>query len=359
MQELYIGLDIHRKTIVTAVKDPMGRVLDRTTLSSKDQDLIAYLDRWPGKKHVALEACNVWEHVYDAAIQAADRVVLGNPFKTRLISEASLKNDKVDADALAELLRLNGLPASYAPDPATRELRQLVRDRQFYKDLEKNVGNHIYSILLRKGIEYQDQHLKSKARREALRKLGLPQIDRGLDTLDDLKKRVKAMDKAIVEEFAKNKDAQLLRSIPGIGELTALTLVAELCPIDRFANIEKVASYAGLVPTNWQSGETEYHGRMKRADANGLLKKILVEAAWAHRRLAPRTSDVSKIGTRVARKHGAGKGSGAAAHKLLKIVYAVLKRGTPYTPERPGREQPPAEPQGRPRESGRGTSFRT
>ncbi|MBI2076863.1 MAG: IS110 family transposase, partial [Euryarchaeota archaeon] len=303
-------------------------------------------NRWSGTKHVALEACHVWEHVYDAATKAADRVVLSNPFKTRLISEASLKNDKVDADALAELLRLNGLPESYAPNQEIRDLRQLVRDRQFYKDLEKNVKNHIYSILLRKGIEYQDQHLKSKARREALRKLSLPQIDRGLDALEDLRDRVKDLDKAITKEFETNKDAQLLASIPGIGELTSLTLVAELCPIHRFANIEKVASYCGFVPTNWQSGEVEYHGRMKRKDANSLLKKILVEAAWAHRRLAPASSDVAKIGKRVARKHGAGKGSGAAAHKLLKIVYAVLKRGTPYTPERPGRVLDPAESSG-------------
>lgn len=332
--DYYIGLDVHRKSIVTSVKDPLGKVLDRTKLGGSGPELTAYLQRWTGTKHVALEACHVWEHVYDAAAKSATKVVLSNPFKTRLIAEASLKNDKVDADALAELLRLNGLPESYAPDQATRDLRQLVRDRQFYKDLEKNVKNHIYSILLRRGIEYRDRLLHAKKDREELRKLNLPQVDRGLDTLIDLEARCKELNQAITRECRGNRDAQLLQSIPGIGELTALTLVAELRPIDRFTSIEKVASYAGLVPTNWQSGEGEYHGRMKR-DANSLLKKILVEAAWAHRRLAPRTSDVSKIGNRVARKHGAGKGAGAAAHKLLKIVYAVLKRGTPYTPERP------------------------
>lgn len=92
------------------------------------------------------------------------------------------------------------------------------------------------------------------------------------------------------------------------------------------------------MPTNFQTAETSYHGRLKKADSNGFLRYVLVEAGWSHRRYAERTSDVVKIGNRVARRFGKGKGSVAAAHKLLKIVYAVLKRGTGYTPQRPGRD---------------------
>ncbi|MGQ0536654.1 MAG: transposase [Methanobacteriota archaeon] len=102
-------------------------------------------------------------------------------------------------------------------------------------------------------------------------------------------------------------------------------------------NVDKVCSYAGLVPTNHQSGDVSYQGRMKK-DCNALLKEVLVEASWAHRRHATR-SDVSKLGRRVSRRRGPGKGAAAPAHKLLKIVYAVLRRQSPYTPERPSRER--------------------
>ncbi|MDA4131740.1 MAG: transposase, partial [Thaumarchaeota archaeon] len=142
------------------------------------------------------------------------------------------------------------------------------------------------------------------------------------------------MNHMIHQAFLASKEAQLLESIPGIGEFTAVALVAELCPIDRFPNVEKLCSYAGLVPTNHQSGETSYQGHLK-TDSNHLVKWLLVEASWSHRYHA-KGSDVSKIAKRVSRRRGKQKGNIAGAHKLLKIVYAVLRRGTPYTPGRPG-----------------------
>ena len=147
-------------------------------------------------------------------------------------------------------------------------------------------------------------------------------------------------DRKIHEAFLVSKEARLLESIPGIGEFTAVGLVAELCPIDRFPNVEKLCSHAGLVPTNRQSGETSYQRHLK-TDSNHLVKWLLAEASWTHRHWA-KGSDVAKIAKRVSRRRGQQKGSIAGAHKLLKIVYAVLKRGTPYTPERPSPGSNPA-----------------
>jgi transposase len=318
-------------------------VVNRSRLSSADSALQEYLTSLPGSKHVALEAGCVWEHIYDAAAAVSATVTLVHPHKARLIAEASLKTDKVDAEALADLRRLNAVPTAFAPDAATRELRQLVRDRLYYKRQETATKNHTYAVLLRKGIPYEDGILGLKRRREELRSLHLPVVDRGLDMLAAIQGTCKGLDNEIEVAYHKSKEAQLLSTIPGIGKLSAVALVAELCPIGRFANVEKVCSYAGLVPTVHQSGETAYHGRLKQKDANLQLRSLLVEAAWVHRRRDPK-SDVSKTGKRVARRRGKGKGSIAAARKLLKVVYAVLKRGTPYTPERPSCGQSATEP---------------
>ncbi len=240
---------------------------------------------------------------------------------------------KVDSEALAQLLRLGAIPMAFAPDPATRDLRQIVRDWVFYMRQENDIKNHVYSILLCQGIEYESGILGLKRKREALRELQLPEVDRGLDVLHDIDTTCLDLDRAVHDAFLASKEAQLLASIPGIGEVTAVALVAEVCPIDRFPNIEKLCSYAGLVPTNHQSGETAYQGHLKK-DSNQLVKWLLVEASWVHRHQDAR-SDVSKVGKRVSRRRGKQKGNVAGAHKLLKIVYAVLKRGTPYTPDRP------------------------
>ncbi len=333
---LFVGLDAHKNSIVATVVDREGNRVDQKRLGSTDSELISYLSGFPDPREVVVEACHVWQHVYDAAASTGARVTLAHPYKVRVISEASLKSDRVDSAALAQLLRLKAIPVAFAPDPATRELRQVVRDRAFYLSQETSVKNHIYSILLRRGIPYGDGLLSIKSRREELRSLFLPEVDRGLDMLARFKEATVELDRRIHEEFLRSKEAQLLESIPGIGELTAVALVAELCPIDRFPNVEKLCSYAGLVPTNHQSGETAYQGHLKK-DSNQLVKTLLVEASWSHRRYA-KLSDVSKTAKRVSRRRGKQKGNIAGAHKLLRVVYAVLKRGTPYTPERPSPE---------------------
>jgi len=261
--EVFVGLDVHKSTTVATVLDREGKRIDQAKLSSKDSELVEYLNRFPGLKHVVLEACNVWPHVYDAAQSTGADVVLAHPFKVRVISEASLKSDKVDSSSLARLRLLNSVPMAYAPEPPVRNLRQLVRDKVFYISKERDVKNHIYSILLRKGIPYEDGILALKRKRESLRELHLPEIDRGLDMLVSIEEGCKDLDKEVHEAFLASKEAQLLRSIPGIGEITAVALVAELCPIDRFPNIEKLCSYAGLVPTNHQSGDASYQGHLK------------------------------------------------------------------------------------------------
>jgi transposase len=341
-QDVFVGLDVHKKTIVATALDKEGRKLDQTEMSAYDDEVVDHLRALPGRKHVVLEACSVWEHVYDAAGPLAAIVKLAHPKKTRLIAEATLKTDRVDSLALANLMRMNGVAEAYAPDEPTRELRRIVRDRQFYKGQQVSVKNHTYSFLLRRGVQYEDGILGLKRKREALRGLNIPEVDRGLDMLKKIEETCKELDEEIHRAYEASKEAQLLASIPGVGELTAVTLVAEICPIDRFPNIEKLCAYAGVVPSTRQSGETVHHGHIIR-DSNKLLRSVLVEATWIHKS-KDKQSDVTRKAKRLTRKRGKGIGSIAGAHKLLRIIYAILKRGTPYTPERPGRVQGPAKP---------------
>jgi transposase len=330
---LFVGLDVHRKTVVATVLDTKGRRLNQTTLGCSDTELIRYLESLPGTKKVALEACSMWEHYYDAAASTGATITLSNPYKTRLIAEASLKSDKVDSEALARLLRIDSLPAAFAPPPELRALRALVTERVFYSRKASSVMNHIYYLLYRRGIEYEDRILTRKRKRETLRKLGIAEVDRGLDTLSAIESTRKSLDNAIQAAWAESPEAQLLSTIPGIGRWTAVALVAFLCPIDRFASQEHVSSYVGLVPSHHQSAEHQYHGPLKR-DSNALVRWALVEASWIHRRKHPRGA-VAKIARRVGRRRGASRGTVAGAHKLLKIIFAMLKRNEPFRCDAP------------------------
>ncbi|MCI4348931.1 MAG: IS110 family transposase [Thermoplasmata archaeon] len=335
-QKTFVGLDVHKNSVVATAVDPWGKRIDQSTFGSSDEELVAYLRSLPGEKHVVLEASTVWEHYFDAAAGTGARVVLSHPLKTRLIAETSLKSDKVDSEALATLLRLDAVPTAYVPDDRTRGLRRTVRDRIFYRETEKRVRNHISGVLLTRGVPFEAGLLGKKGAREGLRKLHVPEIDRGLDVLLNLEAATKRTNTAIHAVFLESPEAQLLKSIPGIGELTAVALAAFLCPIDRFPNFDKLSSYAGLCPTNHQSSTTSFQGALK-PDCNHILRWLLVECAWVHRQNA-KGSYVSKVGRRIARRKGATRGAVASAHALLRLVFAILKRGTPYSlhaPERP------------------------
>ena len=101
--ELFVGLDVHTKAVVATVPDREGNRVDQSTLGPLDSQLISYLDRLPGRKHVVLEACSVWEHYFDAVACTDAEVTLAHSYHVRLISEASLKSDKADSESLAEL----------------------------------------------------------------------------------------------------------------------------------------------------------------------------------------------------------------------------------------------------------------
>lgn len=333
-EKTYVGLDVHRKSIVATAVDRDGQRLNQVKLGPSPTELVDYLRKLPGQKHVALEAGSTWGTVFDAAASAGASVVLSNPLRTRLIAEASLKTDRVDSEALATLLRVDALPTAYAPPPEVRDLRTAVTERVYYKRRTVAIRNRTYAALLRRGIEYEDGVLRLVRKREELRSLEIPEVDRGLDVMRYLEDTCKALDREIHDAWERSPEAQLLYTIPGVGELTAIALVAFICPIERFSTPEKLSSYVGLCPSTHQSGESLRYGALKR-DSNGLLRWLLMEAYLVHCQKVPRGT-VAKIARRVARRRGKNQGTVAGAHKLLKIIHAMLKRKEPFRPQAPG-----------------------
>ena len=332
-EDTYVGLDVHRKIVVATALDSRGHELAQEKFGPEPSELIDFLTQLPGRKHVALEACSMWAPYYDTAASTGAVVTLSNPYKTRLIAEASLKSDKVDSEALARLLRVDSLPSAFAPSPEMRRLRTLVRDRAFYRRYWTAVANHTYHALIARGIPYEDGLLRLRRRREVLRKLHLPEVDRGLETLSTFEERCKELDRAIHSAWLESEEGQLLTTIPGIGELTAMALVAYLCPIERFPTSRHLASSVGLVPRSYQSADRQYHGKLKR-DSNAFVRWLLVEASWTHRH-RDRKGDVARTARRITRRRGPGKGTIAGAHHLLRIVFAILKDRRPYLPHAP------------------------
>lgn len=335
LQPTYVGLDIHRKSIVATALTAEGEPLAEAKFDSSPAELSAFIHSLPGTKHVVMEPCTTWEPLYDALDQEGAHVVITNPLRTRLIADATIKTDRVDSEALATLLRLHAIPEVYVPPPEVRVLRHLVRERVFYRRRMSGVMNHAYAQLIRRAIPYPDQVLKTVKGRARIRALEIEEVNRSLDVIEYLRGHLKELDAQTHEAFQASPEAQLLKTVPGIGEWAAVALSAFLCPIERFPTVERLSSYVGLAPSTHQSGEFAYQGKLKW-DSNELLQWLLIELSWTHRQKAPR-GDVARVGTRIGRRRGKGKGTVAAAHKLLKILYAILKERRAYLPHAPGR----------------------
>ncbi|MDG6969656.1 MAG: IS110 family transposase [Nitrososphaerota archaeon] len=188
---------------------------------------------------------------------------------------------------------------------------------------------------MRKGIPYEDGALGlKKKKREALRELKNPVVDRALEILAHLDAATKELDRAIHEEFERSKEAQLLATIPGIGEITVVTLAAYLTPNGRFDNIDQVSASCGLAPSTYQSGNREFHGHL-RSDSHHLLRWILIEAGWKTRQFEKR-GEVAKAGNRSARKHGEGDGCGRRGAQTLEDRLCLSPTGDSLPASRSG-----------------------
>ncbi len=132
--------------------------------------------------------------LFDAPVSTGTDGVWSDPKKTKAIAEAELKSDKVDPETLAGLLRLNAVREAVPPDEATRVLQRLVLERPFYLSKEKANRCPVYSVLLRKGIPDEDGIMMRRCKRETLRELDLPGLDRELEPLVHLDETTKDLD---------------------------------------------------------------------------------------------------------------------------------------------------------------------
>lgn len=191
---------------------------------------------------------NLWIRLYNSLEGVGVRVVLANPKKTKAIAEARLKNDKVDARTLADLLRADLVAPCYVPPKEVRELRSLIRHRMnLTRDLTR-VKNRIHSLLDKyelKGFDGKDLFGKEGIKWLRIIAHELSWVDRL--TLEAELRHVELLEQLIEEanlrialEAVDSEDVKLLMTIPGVDYYTALLFISEVGDISRFPSASKL-----------------------------------------------------------------------------------------------------------------------
>src|SRR5207247_1993485 len=205
----YIGIDIHKRYSVRVAVDGRGRELGRGRISGNTAlgfaQFFASLD---GPSKVVLEACWNWGRIYDLLqeIDSIKEVVLAHPLKTRLIADAQIKTDALDAHALATLLRGDLIARAYVPSKATRARKEVLRQRLYWARLRTRIRNRIHALVDRQRELSMPQcsDLFGRKGLAALKKLALSELDatllrEQLDLLALVQNQIRAQEERIVE----------------------------------------------------------------------------------------------------------------------------------------------------------------
>ena len=355
-----IALDLGKFKTVACVMDAATREHAFETIAMSPaalRDLLAlHATDDPADTLVAFETCDCagWVHDVCVALGLRSACVAANdePWHWRRVKR---KTDRDDALKLAKLALLDQLSIVHVPSPAQRQRRRLVLHRRSVVSRRTQSRNAIRSIFSQQGIALARGGKQwTKAGIEQLRQYAKPLADcddvlelwRGrlhaeLQLMADADAQLKIFDRKLDVLSKEDHRVQLLQTVKGVGPRVAEAVVLHLDEPSRFASAEHVASYAGLVPKQLESGQMSRFGHITRRGPS-LLRSMLVESAWVvwrHNDWAQ--AFVNKVSgkSRARRKLAIV----ALARRLLIILWAMLRDNHPFRP--PGATYPtPATP---------------
>ncbi len=329
----YIGLDVHKKTIAYCVKNISGKILSQGTVKADRKALIQWLSNLPGPWMGALEATIFTGWIYDFLRPHAIELKVAHPQMLKAITAAKKKNDRADAEKLADLLRVNLLPECTMLPEDLRELRRVLRYRNLVVRLSSQMKNKMSGLLMEVGANYEKKRLHGRKYFTAL----LETVEYVPDSVKELlllsrgnlelfTAAQKKLTNALREHPLICKRVECLMSIPGVGEILSLTWVLEIGEADRFSNSRQAISYCGLCSAQKESAGKEKRGPISK-QRNKHLQTVLVEAA----KLAPRWNEqLAELYAKELERGHKNRATLAVARKLVEYLLAVDRRGTPF-----------------------------
>jgi transposase len=332
----YFGIDIHKRYAMVAAVDHEQQVWQppvRVAMAKLACWAAAHIRQ---QDEVVVEVTtNTWK-VVDLLRPHARRVVVADPYKTKLIAHARIKSDKIDALALAHLLASGFLCEVWVPGSQVRQQRSLAAHRAGLQRQSTRLKNRVHDLLTRHNLVCPVKSLFTSAGREWLQALPLPETEglrlrHWLAQLDLLGKQLDEADRLLARQASQEPAVARLMQITGVGYLTAFTALAAIGDIQRFPTPGKLTAYAGLVPRQHQSGNRSYRGHITKA-GNRLLRWLMVEAARSAIRFDPHWQ---RVHDRIARRRGTNIATVAVARKMLVIFWHLLQQPSPYLRLRP------------------------
>ena len=331
------GIDLHLKSSEVCVVDESGETSERATIPTTERSLA----RWFGgreRMRICIEASGLSPWVARVLTGLGHEVIVANAQRVRLIAESTLKNDRIDAETLARLVRMD--PKLLRPivhrRAETQRLRGMLRVRRILVNNRTACLNTARGLLRSFGYRVPGQKPERLAR--SLARGTVPEELCGLvaplvATALELDERIRALDEEVVDAGRGYPEVDRLQQVPGIGPLVALSYVLCIEDPDRFRTSRDVASFLGLRPKMRESAERSRFGAITRhGDAE--MRRLLVQAAHGCLR-SRQDSDLKRWAEQLGGRVGKKKAVVALARKLAVLLHHLWASGEDYEALRP------------------------
>jgi transposase len=331
----YIGLDVHKKTISFCVKDAAGCVYQEGKIGSTRRELDAWVKTLPQPRMMAMEATIFTGWIYDYLLPHAEKVKVAHPLMLRAIAAAKKKNDRIDASKIADCLRCDFLPECHMASTEIRDRRRTLRYRNLVLRQMVQMKNRVSGLLMESGVSYDKQRLHKMGyftelfstseeisdNIRPLLRLGREHILRG-----------QRLDRALISSLERDpllsERLRRLRTIPGVGPITALTWALEIGDFTRFQSVKEAISYCGLCSAEKSSADKVMRMPISK-QRNKHIQHVLVEAA----KLAPRYShELALLREKEIQRGNKNRATLAVARKMVAYMLAVERRQQNFVP---------------------------
>ncbi len=259
--------------------------------------------------------------------QCGARVHLAHPLAIKAFENRRVKNDRIDATLLAELLRMGRLPEAWIAPVPVRELRKLVRYRHKLVDLRSGLKSQVHSVLAKEGVRVPMSDLFGLAGTELLDRLELGdaylvRVESLRDLIVTLDAEVAMLDRRIHDRVAADPGYRAVQQIPGVGPVIGAVFVAELGDVTRFRHANQVACWAGLTPRHRESDTTIHRGAITKQGSR-LVRWAAIEAVRAPRAQGRLKRDYQRL----AQRRGKNIAAVAVARKIVTLAFYALRDG--------------------------------
>jgi transposase len=329
----YCGIDLHARSMYMCILSQDGEILLHRTMKTSPEMFLKAIAPYRAELVVCVACLFTWYWLADLCAREGIPFVLGHALSMQALHGGKAKNDTIDAQKIAALLRGGMLPQAYVYPAALRATRDLLRRRTHLMRKRAELLTHIQQTNSQYNLPEIGKKIAYKANRDGVaERFPDPAVQQSIAV--DLA-RIGHYDQLLRDvelsllQTAKPHNAQtlsLLRTVPGIGEILSLVLLYEIHEITRFPRVQEFLSYCRLVKCTKESAGKRY-GTLGTKIGNAHLKWAFSEAAVLFLRANPAGQ---KYLTKLEKKHGSGKALTLLGQKLGRTVYYMLQRQTAF-----------------------------